>query len=134
MPILDTDILISFLRNKKMAVKFIETLTKQKKALKTTIINAAELYSGVYRSSNVAREVRILEAFLENFEMLGINLSSAVTYGQISADLHKRGSPIGVLDELIASIVIDNKETLVTGNVKHFEMIPHIKFKDWKKP
>ena len=132
MPVLDTDILISFLRNKKRAVQFIRDLTKKKSTLKTTIITVAELYSGVYRSSNVAREIRILEAFLETFEILGIDMKSAIVYGQISADLHKRGTPVGVMDEIIAGIVIDNKETLVTGNVKHFEKIPHIQLQNWK--
>ena len=132
MPVLDTDILISFLRNKKRAVQFIRDLTKKKSTLKTTIITVAELYSGVYRSSNVAREIRILEAFLETFEILGIDMKSAIVYGQISADLHKRGTHVGVMDELIAGIVIDNKETLVTGNVKHFENIPHVKLQNWK--
>ena len=132
MPILDTDILISFLRNKEEAVRYIKKLTKKKSILKTTILNVAELYSGVYRSSNVAREIRILEAFLESFEIIGINMNSAIAFGQISADLYKRGTPVGVMDELIAGIVINHKETLITGNIKHFEVIPHIKIQNWR--
>lgn len=132
MPILDSDILISFLRNNKKAVQYIKNLIEKKSILKTTIINVAELYSGVYRSSNVAREIRILEAFLESFEILGIDLKSAITYGQISADLHKRGTPVGVMDELIASIALHNKELLVTGNPQHFDQIPQLKHENWK--
>ena len=132
MPILDTDILISFLRNNEKAVQYITKLTEKKNTLKTTIINVAELYSGVYRSSNVAREIRILEAFLESFEILGLDTKTAIAYGQISADLHKRGTPVGVMDELIASIVIHYREILVTGNVKHFKIVPHIKYQNWK--
>ena len=132
MPILDTDILISFLRNKPKAVQFVTDLTNKKKSLKTTIFNVAELYSGVYRSSNIAREIRILEAFLKIFDILGFGTESSIAYGQISADLYKRGNPVGVMDELIASIVVHNDETLITANIKHFKEIPHLKFQNWK--
>ncbi|TFG18812.1 MAG: type II toxin-antitoxin system VapC family toxin [Promethearchaeota archaeon] len=132
MPILDTDILISFLRNKSPAVQYITELTKKKQSLKTTIFNVAELYSGVYLSSNIAREIRILEAFIKTLEVLGFESESSIVYGQISADLQKRGNPIGVMDELIGSIVIQNDETLITANIKHFKEIPHLNYQNWK--
>jgi tRNA(fMet)-specific endonuclease VapC len=108
-------------------------LTKKKKSLKTTIFNVAELYSGVYRSTNIAREIRILEAFLKSFEVLEFGTEPSIVYGQISADLHKRGNPVGVMDELIASIVIQSNETLITANIKHFKEIPTLKYRNWKK-
>ena len=132
MPVLDTDILISFLRNKSPAVQYITELTKKKKTLKTTIFNVAELYTGVYLSSNIAREIRILEAFLKTLEVLGFENDSSIVYGQVSADLLKRGNPIGVMDELIASIVIHNNETLITANIKHFQEIPLLRYQNWK--
>lgn len=132
MGILDSDILIAFLRNKRNAVDFIKNIIKNGDPLKTTILNVGELYTGVYLSSNVAGEIRILDLFLENFEILYFNKQHAILFGQISADLKKNGFSIGPIDEMIASIVLNSKDVLITKNLKHFQRINHLEVKNWE--
>ena len=132
MGILDSDILIAFLRNKRSAVDFFKRIIKNGDPLKTTILNVGELYTGVYLSSNVAREIRILDLFLENFEILFFNKQHAILFGQISADLKKSGFSIGPIDEMIASIALNNKDVLITNNLKHFQRIKHLEVQNWK--
>jgi len=48
--IIDTDILIDLLRNKKEAVAFVSGLEQKKIELATTVINAFELHYGAHKS------------------------------------------------------------------------------------
>jgi len=131
MPILDTDILISFLRNKKKAVNMMSSLIKSKIILKTTIINVGELYTGAYLSSQVAKDINSIEKLLEKFEILEYTKEDSRVFGQIQANLIKTGNKIGKMDTIIGSIALNRDKVLITRNVKHFEMIPRLKIKNW---
>jgi len=131
MPILDTDILISFLRNKKKAVNMMSSLIKSKIILTTTIINVGELYTGAYLSSQVAKDINAIEKLLEKFEILEYTGEDSRVFGQIQANLIKTGNKIGKMDTIIGSIALNRNEVLITRNVKHFEMIPRLKIKNW---
>ncbi|MHA1473700.1 MAG: type II toxin-antitoxin system VapC family toxin [Promethearchaeota archaeon] len=131
MPILDTDILIRFLRNKKKAVNMMSSLIKSKIILTTTIINVGELYTGAYLSSQVAKDINAIEKLLEKFEILEYTKEDSRVFGQIQANLIKTGNKIGKMDTIIGSIALNRNEVLITRNVKHFEMIPRLKIKNW---
>jgi len=131
MPILDTDILISFLRNKKKAVNTIESLIKSKNILTTTIINVGELYTGAYLSSQVAKNINAIEKLLEKFEIYEYSKEDSRVFGQIQAILINTGKKIGKMDTIIGSIALNRNEVLFTRNIKHFEMIPRLKIKNW---
>lgn len=134
MPILDTDLIINYLRNRPNAVKIIKNLKKDNIPLKTTIFNAAELFKGAYLSSNVGKSLRGITDLLKHFEILDYSIEDAQTYGQISASLKKEGQTIGVFDALIASIVIRWEETLITRNLKHYSRVFRLSLQDWDEP
>ncbi len=131
MPILDTDILISFLRNKKKAVNTMNSLIKSNMILTTTIINVGELYTGAYLSSQVAKDINAIEKFLEKFEILEYSKEDSRVFGQIQANLIKTGNKIGKMDTIIGSIALNRNEVLITRNIKHFKKIPLLKIKNW---
>jgi predicted nucleic acid-binding protein len=131
MPILDTDIIISFLRNKKKAVNMMSSLIKSKIILTTTIINVGELYTGAYLSSQVAKDINAIEKLLEKFEILEYTKEDSRVFGQIQANLIKTGNKIGKMDTIIGAIALNRNEVLITRNIKHFEMIPRLKIKNW---
>ena len=58
-------------------------------------------------------------------------MDDAIAYGQISAELRAKGEPIGIIDELIASIAINQEDTLITRNIRHYEKIPRVKLQNW---
>ena len=130
-PILDTDILISFLRGKPQATAFVEALIDKDERLNTTAINAGELYVGAYYSTNVAKDVRAIEDLLKRFTIWDFTGTDAVIYGQCQAILLKNGTPVGKMDVMIGSIAISHGEPLVTRNVTHFERIPQLKLINW---
>ncbi|WP_457557497.1 type II toxin-antitoxin system VapC family toxin [Candidatus Harpocratesius sp.] len=131
MPILDTDILISFLRNKKKAVQEIKKLIESESNLKTTIINVGELYTGAYLSSQIAKDINAIDKLLKKFDILEFSTEDARIFGQIQANLINTGNKIGKMDMLIGSIALNHGETLYTRNVRHFSKIPLLKIKNW---
>ncbi|MFX1296970.1 MAG: type II toxin-antitoxin system VapC family toxin [Promethearchaeota archaeon] len=132
MPIIDTDLIINFLRKKPKAVQLISKLIKANVPLKTTIFNVGELYKGAYLASNVAKSLRGITDLLKHFEIIHYTLEDAIIYGQISAELRKSGKTIGDLDELIASLALNHNETLITRNIKHYNSIPRISLQNWE--
>ena len=130
--ILDTDVLIYYLRGRNDSSNKIKNLKKKEESLNTTIFNVAELYKGCYSMKNVAKGLMKVKLVVEALD--GIYLfdnKSAEEYAKIASDLKNRGQFIGIMDELIASICIAHKETLYSGNVKHFERIDDLNINDW---
>ena len=49
----------------------------------------------------------------------------------VYADLYRKGLTVGEMDILIAAFCLENNFTLVTNNVRHFEVIGGLKIEDW---
>ena len=134
MVVIDSDLIIKYLRKKpKYAVEYLNNLFDKEERLKTTIFNYAELLEGAYLTNNVPKNLRYIEDFLAKFEILSFQLPDANLFSQIHAQLLKSGNPVGDMDVLIASIVLNQGETLITRNTKHFSKIPLLKIKDWSQ-
>jgi tRNA(fMet)-specific endonuclease VapC len=136
MVFVDTDIVINYLRRrpKPLVVKAqttMKALFEQYGDVKVTLFTVGELYEGIFLSKNPARNIRIIEDFLGKFKAVNFSRSAAIEYGRIAAELQKVGTPIGNIDELIASIVIDAKDTLYTRNIQHFEKVTGLKCVNW---
>ena len=134
MAILDTDVLIYYLRGQNDSYTKMKNLKKNEEALNTTIFNLAELYKGCYSMKNVAKglmKVKLLVDALD--EIYLFDNDSAEEFAKLSSDLKNRGQAIGIMDELIASICIVHQESLYSGNVKHFERIDDLNITDWNK-
>jgi len=132
--VLDTDVLIYYLRGKNESYLKIKSLKKKEEPLNTTIFNVAELFKGCYSMKNVAKGLMKVKSIVEALDNIYLfDNNSAEEYAKISSDLKNRGHPIGVMDELIASICITHQETLYSGNIKHFERIDALNIKDWNK-
>ncbi|TFF89088.1 MAG: type II toxin-antitoxin system VapC family toxin [Promethearchaeota archaeon] len=133
MVVLDTDLLIAYLRGKDNAYEIIRCLKEKNFPLKTTIFNAAELYKGSYGAKNVAKSLNKVQTMLEGLNDIIIFDDEAVQeYAKIASDLKKRGISIGIMNELIASICISNNENFYTGNLRHFKKIPELSAINWR--
>lgn len=95
-------------------------------------IVTAELRTGLAKDpSNPARE-RKLEDFVSLFPVRDFDDAAARHYGEIRADLEKRGIAIGPLDLLIGAHVRSLHAVLVTSNVKEFRRVKGLEVKAWK--
>jgi len=125
MYLLDTDVIVEYLRGDKKVIDKIKELSE--KGLSATTISISELYYGIYKSSKVDENTKKVIDFFSGVTILNVNLAVCKLFGKIKADLKSRGKLAGDFDILIASITIANNLILVTGNEKHFKDIKSLK-------
>lgn len=116
--LIDTDVIIDYLRGQPDAVIYIESLTDP---LLISTITVAELYSGVREGEERTK----LEMFISAFECVLISEEIAVKGGLYRRDY--KSHKIGLADALIAATAELRGATLVTLNIKHFPMLSSVK-------
>jgi predicted nucleic acid-binding protein len=125
MAVIDTDVLIDFLKDQNDAKEILQKLLENE-TLYVTPINEYELLKGAHLSKHPQKHIGEVERFLSKFQLLILDKKSIDIAATTFSDLAKQGQKISDLDVLIASICISNNETLVTRNVKHFSRIPEL--------
>ena len=113
--LIDTDVLIDYLRGRTEAVKYVESLQE---TLMISAITIAELYAGVREG----KERTILDNFLTAFEVIELNKDIALQGGLFRRGYGKSHNT-GLADALIAASAEYKKAMLVTLNKKHFPMV-----------
>jgi tRNA(fMet)-specific endonuclease VapC len=63
--------------------------------------------------------------------VLGLTPEAVALFGDIKADLRKKGLLIEDMDLLIAATAREHDLTLVTNNASHFERIPDLRLENW---
>ena len=125
MYLIDTDWIIDYLDGRKAVVKEIQG--KFGVNLNISIISLAELYEGIYGSETFEEDERELNEFLSGVTVLELTKDVCKKFGELRNELRKRGELIGDFDLIIASTVLQNNLTLLTGNTKHFKRIKGLK-------
>ncbi|MEK7521188.1 MAG: type II toxin-antitoxin system VapC family toxin [Patescibacteria group bacterium] len=121
----ETSAIINFLKNKENAVSFIESLEGE---LTSSFVCLAELYEGIYRVNNPKElEKGVLLFFTGLGEVYGLDQDIAKNFGQIRAELKKKGEVIEDIDILIAATCVAQNLTLITYNPKHFQRVSGLK-------
>jgi tRNA(fMet)-specific endonuclease VapC len=92
----------------------------------------AELYFGAFKGSKVKENLELLDTLFAQFESLPFDAKTARVYGQIRADLTRRGLVIGPYDMQIAAIALVNNVILVTHNVSEFSRVAGLQLEDWE--
>lgn len=127
---LDTNICIYAIKNKpeKVLEKFKENLQE---GLCISVITLAKLEYGVEKSSNPEKNMAALLQFVSLLDIIPFDDDAALEYGKICAELHKKGTPIGTMDMLIAAHAKSEDLILVTNNVREFERVIDLKIENW---
>ena len=119
--IFDTDYLIKILRNDKETMIHLKGLLEQPNEIFITHVTLWELYQGVFKSLRVEYNLKQTEELIQFFTIIPFTQAIAKRFGLLLNDLRKKGTPIGVMDTLIASVALENNLPLVTTNRSHFE-------------
>jgi predicted nucleic acid-binding protein len=117
--LIDTDVLIEYLRGRKKAIEYLEGVTA---TLLVSAITVAELSAGLRGED----EARALESFLLAFAIVPIDGKTA----RLGGEYRRRFGPshgTGLADALIAAAARLHSGRLVTLNTKHFPMFPGVK-------
>lgn len=112
---IDSDILIDYLRGLRVARDFLFE-TSRETALSISIISVVEVYAG--KETREPRKRILIDEFLQNFDILGLELNIAKYAGELRRDYQK---PFA--DMIVAASALYYKLRLVTKNIKHFEGI-----------
>jgi tRNA(fMet)-specific endonuclease VapC len=122
--LLDTDVLITFLRGKNAELKQkVNELLQRDIPLFISIISLGELYLGAFKSDNTPKNLFLVNTLKDKLEILELTENIMMLYGEIEAVLEKAGQVIGDFDVLIASTAITHDVTLISGNDRHFKRI-----------
>ena len=125
--IIDTDILIDLLRNKKDAVALVANLQDKNTLLATTVINQFELHYGAHKSRDPEKNVQISEELLSKLRILPLTPRAAQKAGHIFAELEGKGQAIGLRDTFIGAIALTRDFSVATNNREHFKRIAELK-------
>ena len=79
----------------------------------------------------LARFRQALEMFLAPLIVLPFDEAALWVYGDLRAELERKGTPIGALDTMIAAHALSQQSTLVTNNTREFARVPGLKLENW---
>lgn len=128
--LLDTNTCIYIIKNKPPQV-FQKFQTLNISDIGISSITIAELEYGVYKSQHREKNKLALTQFLIPLEIVPFDDKSTLLYGQIRAELERKGTVIGAMDMLIASQAMSLGLTLVTNNIKEFSRIAGLVLENW---
>jgi predicted nucleic acid-binding protein len=133
MYLLDTDILSNLLRRAPSTALVTKLASIPPEQQFTSSITLGELVYGAYRLQERAGALlqRLDETLLPNLPILPFDASAARRYGEVRAELERRGTPMGDADLRIASIALTHDLTVVTANVRHFQKVPGLAVENW---
>ena len=126
---LDTNIIVYTLKNRPAQVR---KLFKQHEGqMCISVVTLGELIFGAENSQQVERNLADIEAMTARLEVLPLDNTAAYHFGQIRADLYRRGQPIEPYDMLIAGHARSSGLQLVTNNVREFSRVPGLLLANW---
>ena len=116
--LLDTDVLIDFLRGQPQAVQLLEDTDYE---FYLSAVSVAELYVGV----RDGREREVLDQLVGLLRTIEISTEIAQQAGLWRREYGKSHGT-GIIDALIAACADALQIPLATLNVKHFPMLPNV--------
>ena len=119
--LLDTDWVIHYLNANAAIVQRVDV--SRADGVAVSIVTVAELYEGVYGSTDREATEHSVEQFLRGVPILGIDEPVARRFGQERARLRTAGQLIGDVDLLIGATALTHGLTLLTNNRRHFERL-----------
>lgn len=126
---LDTNIVIYVI--KQRPIEALATFNRHAGQMCISTITLAELLHGAEKSAQPDHNLRQVEDFVSRLEVLEYASKAATHYGQIRAELERKGTPIGVNDLHIAGHARSEGFVLVTNNLREFERVDGLRLENW---
>jgi len=129
---LDTDICIRVLRDRPAGLRM--HFNKNAASLCVSSVTVGELAYGAAKSADPTGKRNDVESFLTRLTVLAFDDEAAWHFGEIRADLERRGCVIGSYDLMIAGHARSRGLTVVTGNLREFQRVSGLRSDDWLDP
>jgi tRNA(fMet)-specific endonuclease VapC len=127
--LLDTDILVHFLRGHERVTDHLASVTPA--ALAMPAIAVAELCYGAFSSTNVEANLQTIDTLRHRIRVLPFEDEAAVLFGRLKASLKSSGCLLPDSDLFIAATALVTGRVLVTANTAHFRRIEGLPLEDW---
>jgi tRNA(fMet)-specific endonuclease VapC len=130
--LIDASVLIEHERGRLELTRHLENREDEEFFL--SVVTASELLHGIYRAKDAgvrARRSAWVEALLERFPLLPVDLVIARAHAQVWAELANRGQMIGPHDLWLAASCVAHGLTMVTANLREFERVPGLEVEAW---
>jgi predicted nucleic acid-binding protein len=115
--LLDTTVIIDYLRGEKRKVEFVKKLASEGSFLGCCLVNIIEVYAGMRE-----KEREATEEILDSLEYYEVTKEIAKKAGQYKRVYREKGVTLSLPDVVVAAVAISNGLTLVTDNPKHYPM------------
>lgn len=126
---LDTDIVIYTIKNKPAHMR--DTFKRHSGLLCISAVTFGELVYGAEKSEQSLRNLADIEGLAARLTVLPFDDNAATQFGQLRAELAKKGKPIGPYDLMIAGHARALGLTLVTNNTREFKRVPGLRIENW---
>jgi len=125
----DTDICVEILRGNSA---IIARRRQYREEIGVSFMTVAELYYGVFKSSNPDKNHRLVDELLLTLHVIESDCRIERRFGEIKTQQNRQGRTVADADLLIAATTLERCSFLVTGNARHFEMISGLPIQDWR--
>ncbi len=130
--LIDTTVLVDLERGESDTVRFFEEIDSLNLEIAISAVSASELYTGVYLSENVERNLLKANQVIGQFQIMNLDPKVAEETGKLLAYRQIQGLPKYYEDAAIAASAISGKaDFLITDNIKDFDF-PNLKGKVFK--
>ncbi len=129
---LDTNIAIFVIKKRPMEI--LASFNRNADQMCISSITLAELIHGVEKSSMPDRNRKSVDDFVSHLEVIPYDDAAAAHYGEIRANLERKGMVIGVNDLHIAAHARSRGLIIVTNNMGEFNRVEGLRVEDWLQP
>lgn len=126
---LDTNIVIYVI--KRRPIEALAIFNRYVGMMCVSTITEAELLHGAEKSQQREHNLRQVADFLSRLDVLPYTSKAAEHYGDIRADLERKGRSIGVNDLHIAAHARSEGFVLVSNNLREFERVDGLRLENW---
>jgi toxin FitB len=126
--LLDTCVVSEFTKKEpdKRVIAFLDAINPDDVCM--SVITIGEIQHGIAALGNTGRRellntwlhTELIERFGQN--ILPVDLEAMYIWGDITGRLRKQGTPMPVIDSLLAAVCLSQKLVMVTRNVKDFSV------------
>jgi predicted nucleic acid-binding protein len=120
--LLDTTVLIHYLRGRLPVVVGIQDLSAAGHTLMVCPVNVAEIYSGTR-----PEDEQEVSGFIRTLTYVPISFEAAEFAGRLRYRLARAGLTLHMPDALIGATGLQEDATLLTSNVKDFSLVPELR-------
>ena len=128
--LLDSNVCIDLMRGKRSGLAD-RVLAHSEDGLAVSSVTLAELRFGAEKSADPLHHHALIGQILLPMAILPFDFRAADKYGEIRADLERRGQPIGPLDMLLAAHALSEGLIFVTHNTSEFQRVKGLQLEDW---